>query len=1175
MTFSWICVCCRAAIIVQEEVSHTFAAFGWLEILYYISTSTEPTISLIYSGGKLIGSFNPYSWRLFVNPKKMLLAIVFWLVCAPGYSQLYKHVRDIPIEGASGINHDSAGNLYVLQPYYKKVHVYDRNGNPIRSFPVLQGDTSNIAISGNRLVVSYWRYPGSIHEYDLDGQYVRKIGGADRFPEPRSLTFSAAGLLYVGDQNGTITVVDANSNTLGSWYRPSTSAYLGLSEVPNVGVISTHAYPPSVEIFNPNQGTVDIFANSTVPTNLIPSLAHAWGIQWTMDGKVLVNDCLTNRIIIFDQFGKYLQAIPLPNITNASAIIESMTEVNGRIFMSASYANQIMVYEEATAPITIATVNKSPRQTGWYTDDLQLNLSSTDNYGVRSMRYQVDNGVPVETSNSSAAIDVIGDGKHQLQYSATDINDNNETNQVLSLWIDRVPPVSSASIDTTGMVVTVIADDAVSGVSRTYYSVDGGPVTDYKDRIIVPLGVHNILFWSSDVAGNVESVKMFQTPDFQSNKLQIQDLRLSSSSTLGGRTISSTISLSTAQSTPTTINLGSDNTNVVVPASITIDAGQTSKTFTIETKPVAAYTQTNITATLGTQTRTAQLDLLPPTARIRISPPLVSAESTAKATITLSGNAPTGGLVVELESDESAASVPSYITVAEGQKTATFNIVVGKVTEETYAYITATIDGVSSEASLTIRPKSIKPTTLSITESLVGGTSGTGTITLSDPAPEGGLDVDLATDNAAVSLPLVVKVAEGSKTANFSFSTTAVSSTITATVSAKANGATVTDTIEVRVRPLGTLVASPSTLPGKATGTLTLTLSSPTTTPLTVNVTSSNAAVVLASKTITIAKGQSSGILKFTTALLGTDTTSTITCLLNGLEAKADITVRSAKPSNLSLLPAVVLGGKGSIGTVTIDSAAPASGLTVALSSSDSSAVVPSFVLVPSGKTTATFTITTSKVTSSKNVTITAQANGVSKTATLGVRILTIASISFNPVSVEGGVKANGLLTLTDVAPLGGMTVTLTSDKSGVTVPSTVVVPAGKSSVAFVASTSVTGSSYDATITGIANGETGSGMLKVLAPAVSSFTLSSTSVKGGDKPLGTVKIAKASSVDVVVNLSSSNAAIASLPASIIIPKGQLLATFQVTTSKPTTATSVTLSATTGGLAKVVVLKVSP
>jgi hypothetical protein len=54
------------------------------------------------------------------------------------------------------------------------------------------------------------------------------------------------------------------------------------------------------------------------------------------------------------------------------------------------------------------------------------------------------------------------------------------------------------------------------------------------------------------------------------------------------------------------------------------------------------------------------------------------------------------------------------------------------------------------------------------------------------------------------------------------------------------------------------------------------------------------------------------------------------------------------------------------------------------------------------------------------------------------------------------------------------MTVALSSDKAGVTVPTTLLVPAGKNSVAFVANTLVTGSSYDATITGTANGETGS-----------------------------------------------------------------------------------------------------
>lgn len=62
---------------------------------------------------------------------------------------------------------------------------------------------------------------------------------------------------------------------------------------------------------------------------------------------------------------------------------------------------------------------------------------------------------------------------------------------------------------------------------------------------------------------------------------------------------------------------------------------------------------------------------------------------------------------------------------------------------------------------------------------------------------------------------------------------------------------------------------------------------------------------------------------------------------------------------------------------------------------------------------------------------------------------------------------------------------------------------------------------------------------------------------------------------VTENLSSSNAAVSSLPATVTITEGQLFASFNVTTTKQSVASSVTLSATTGGLAKVVVLKVCP
>jgi subtilisin family serine protease len=91
--------------------------------------------------------------------------------------------------------------------------------------------------------------------------------------------------------------------------------------------------------------------------------------------------------------------------------------------------------------------------------------------------------------------------------------------------------------------------------------------------------------------------------------------------------------------------------------------------------------------------------------------------------------------------------------------------------------------------------------------------------------------------------------------------------------------------------------------------------------------------------------------------------------------------------ASVSLNPASVTGGGSSQGTVGLDAPALAGGATVSLSSSQPSvATVPASVTVPEGTTTAGFGVTTSAVTQSTPVTISAVYNGVTKTAALTVR---------------------------------------------------------------------------------------------------------------------------------------------------------------------------------------------
>jgi Subtilase family len=89
--------------------------------------------------------------------------------------------------------------------------------------------------------------------------------------------------------------------------------------------------------------------------------------------------------------------------------------------------------------------------------------------------------------------------------------------------------------------------------------------------------------------------------------------------------------------------------------------------------------------------------------------------------------------------------------------------------------------------------------------------------------------------------------------------------------------------------------------------------------------------------------------------------------------------------SSVMLNPTSVTGGASSTGTVTLSGAAPTGGAVVYLSSSASSATVPTSVAVAAGTTSATFTVTTSPVTASTAVTITASYAGANKTDILTV----------------------------------------------------------------------------------------------------------------------------------------------------------------------------------------------
>jgi hypothetical protein len=137
---------------------------------------------------------------------------------------------------------------------------------------------------------------------------------------------------------------------------------------------------------------------------------------------------------------------------------------------------------------------------------------------------------------------------------------------------------------------------------------------------------------------------------------------------------------------------------------------------------------------------------------------------------------------------------------------------------------------------------------------------------------------------------------------------------------------------------------------------------------------------------------------------------------------------------------------------------------------------------------------------------------------------LSLSSVTLNPTSVIGGLQSStGTVTMSGPAPAGGAQVALSSSNAAASVPSSVTVPVGASSVTFTVSTSAVTASTPVTITASFGGATNSALL-TLTPQpnyVLSAAPSSLSITQGTRGTSTVTIAPQNGFNGSVNLSAS------------------------------------------------------
>ena len=208
---------------------------------------------------------------------------------------------------------------------------------------------------------------------------------------------------------------------------------------------------------------------------------------------------------------------------DAGAQVESRTVVVSAVgthtveFWSVDGAgNTETPHKSATFRITAPASNDrvAPSTTSnavtYYKTSATITLSAKDNpggSGVSATYYVLDGA----TRTVGTTVSTSAPGAHTLEFWSVDKAANEELpHKTVTFVIDGLAPATNSDAAPyyhAPAVITLTAQDNAggSGVSATYYRLDGGQSTTGTSVAIGTSGAHTLEFWSTDKAGNTET----------------------------------------------------------------------------------------------------------------------------------------------------------------------------------------------------------------------------------------------------------------------------------------------------------------------------------------------------------------------------------------------------------------------------------------------------------------------------------------------------------------------------------------------------------------------------------------------------------------------------------------------------------------------------------------------
>ncbi|HJT87199.1 MAG TPA: putative Ig domain-containing protein [Bryobacteraceae bacterium] len=401
------------------------------------------------------------------------------------------------------------------------------------------------------------------------------------------------------------------------------------------------------------------------------------------------------------------------------------------------------------------------------------------------------------------------------------------------------------------------------------------------------------------------------------------------------------------------------------------------------------------------------------------SPATLAPGGTASCSVQINQSAPASGASVGLLASNGAIRIPSSVFVPSGASSAGFSAVAGSFTGNQTALVTASLNGSSAAASLSLvgaspsapppvppAPSSVPPPastggppavspqsnplvsliSLSCTPASLASTASTSCkVMLSGPAPAA-TSVALSSDSSALSFPSTFSIPAGSSTASFTVTAGAVTANQTATVTASWNGISQAASLNLNAKP-GTVPSITCTPDLTAAGTLNCTLQLPSAAPAsgaTVSLHGSTSQLQIPTQMNVPAGAQST---PFAVKIVPSDQDAqlTLNASVNGTTAAVSLSIPGIRPTSL-VCPTSIDAGARFDCQITLNSPAIPQVAQLAVSAPGTGLKLPAAITTRPGQSHLGFTVYSDPLAASQGATVAVQFGGTSLTQSVAIR---------------------------------------------------------------------------------------------------------------------------------------------------------------------------------------------